>query len=314
MSKKLKVTLGALLLIAGFLVVRVGLYFKNSVKTANSIKAPTVLSAQIEDPFNQDSDEDGISDRDEIIYGLDAYEKDTDGDGYLDGEEIASGHDPSDPFANSKSGNAGISLISRTANLTDRLLNLTAASIINDSGEIDPTQVTEKTYADILESIDNEGALSLYLSPPSDSDMKIINDNSEEAVKKYLKSISFIIEGGIVSSQGINEIATPNSTYHLYYENAYYSLRVIEVPSSWKEIHRAATLTFAQLANSFKIMRNLEEDPVRASLALNQVQSSFFSLINMLNSIVQLAIKQNIPLDSIMQMLQSANGFLPSPQ
>ncbi len=313
MSKQLKVTLGILLLIAGFLVVRVGLYFKHSVQTANSLKVPSVLSAQIENPLERDSDGDGLSDRDEIIYGLDAYTKDTDGDGYLDGEEIASGYDPSDASANSKSGVTGVSLRSPTANLTDRLMNLTIASIINDSGELDATQVNEKQYADILESVNNEGALSIYLPPPTDSDMKIIDDNSEEAVKKYLKSISFIVEAGVFPSAGINEIATPNSTYHLYYENTYYSLRAIEVPSSWKEIHRATTLTFAQLANSFKIMRNLEEDPMRASFALNQVQSSFLSLANILNSITQLAIKQNIPLDSILQMLQSANGFLQSP-
>ncbi|MEK7154319.1 MAG: thrombospondin type 3 repeat-containing protein [Patescibacteria group bacterium] len=314
MSTKLKIILGTLLIVAAFLVIRVGSSFYKSAKTAALISQTIVTPAPEENFLTKDSDGDGISDRDEIIYGLDAYNKDTDGDGYLDGEEVASGYDPSDPFSNSKSGKTGISLVSPTANLTDRLLNLTIASIINNSGELDPTQVNEKQYADILEAVNNEGALSVYLPPPSDSDMKIINDNSKEAVEKYIKSISFIVEGGVFSSEGINEIATPNSTYYLYYENTYYSLKVIEVPSSWKEIHRTTILTFAQLANSFKIMRNLEEDPMRASFALNQVQSSFLSLANILNSITQLAIKQNVPLDSVLQMLQSANGFLQSPQ
>lgn len=313
MSKKLKIILGVLVLVAGFFVVRIGSSFYRSAKTAALISQTITTPAPEENFLTKDSDGDGLSDRDEIIYGLDAYNKDTDGDGYLDGEEVASGYDPSDPFSNSKSGETGISLVSPTANLTDRLLNLTIASIINGSGELDPAQVSEKQYADILETVNNEGALSVYLPPPSDSDMKIINDNSKEAVEKYIKSISFIVEGGVFSSEGINEIATPNSTYHLYYENTYYSLRVIEVPSSWKEIHGATMLTFAQLANSFKIMRNLEEDPMRASFALNQVQSSFLSLANILNSITQLAIKQNVPLDSVLQMLQSANGFLQSP-
>ena len=81
MSTKLKIILGTLLLIAGFFVVRLGLYFKHSIQTANSLKVPSVLSAQIENPLERDSDGDGLSDRDEIIYGLDAYTKDTDGDG-----------------------------------------------------------------------------------------------------------------------------------------------------------------------------------------------------------------------------------------
>ena len=45
----------------------------------------------------QDSDNDGLSDQDEAIYGTDPLNPDTDGDGYLDGEEVKAGTDPLDP-------------------------------------------------------------------------------------------------------------------------------------------------------------------------------------------------------------------------
>jgi len=45
----------------------------------------------------KDSDNDGITDEEEKIYGADPFNPDTDGDGYLDGEEVLHGHDPLNP-------------------------------------------------------------------------------------------------------------------------------------------------------------------------------------------------------------------------
>jgi hypothetical protein len=48
----------------------------------------------------QDTDEDGLSDFDEIfVYGTSAYLPDTDGDGFTDKEEIEAGSDPLDPLS-----------------------------------------------------------------------------------------------------------------------------------------------------------------------------------------------------------------------
>ncbi len=41
-----------------------------------------------------DSDQDGLSDEEEKIYGTDPHNPDTDGDGYSDGAEVRSGYDP----------------------------------------------------------------------------------------------------------------------------------------------------------------------------------------------------------------------------
>lgn len=50
------------------------------------------------DPFNPDTDNDGLTDYEEVcIYGTDPLNPDTDGDGYLDGEEVAAGYNPLGP-------------------------------------------------------------------------------------------------------------------------------------------------------------------------------------------------------------------------
>ncbi len=44
-----------------------------------------------------DSDQDGLTDTEEKLYGTDPHKADTDGDGYTDGSEVAAGYDPLKP-------------------------------------------------------------------------------------------------------------------------------------------------------------------------------------------------------------------------
>jgi len=319
MSQKLKIILGVLLAIAGFLVIRWGLYFNRSAENAALLSQTVATPAPEQNPLTKDSDGDGLSDRDEIIYGTDPFNKDTDGDGYWDGEEIATSYDPLDPTSNPKTAKRSSLPFSTNANLTDRLLDLSVASLITDSGDIDPGQMTDSKLADIMQSINNEATIALIVPPPTDADIKITDDNSRETVTKYLNSVGSIFEETLFSKssgmlQGISMSGDISSEYPAYYQNIYNSLKIIEVPSSWKEMHKSTLTVFLQLANSFEIIQKLDEDPVKAGFAANQVQSSFLSLIDILNSITQLAIKQNIPLDPVMQMLESAGNLPQSTQ
>lgn len=74
--------------------------FKQKLSTA--ITAVFIISfaffVYAEQPFDKnvfnDSDQDGLSDEEERMYGTDSFNRDSDGDGYSDGAEIKSGYDP----------------------------------------------------------------------------------------------------------------------------------------------------------------------------------------------------------------------------
>ena len=55
------------------------------------------LAGHDTDPNDPDSDDDGLSDGDEVDLGTDPNNPDTDGDGISDGDEVANGTDPLDP-------------------------------------------------------------------------------------------------------------------------------------------------------------------------------------------------------------------------
>lgn len=60
----------------------------------SSYNFKVVKSKNTQPNINLDTDNDGLTDEDEIIYGTDPHNRDTDGDGYPDGEEVAGGYNP----------------------------------------------------------------------------------------------------------------------------------------------------------------------------------------------------------------------------
>lgn len=311
MPTKLKIILGILLIVAAFLVIRVGSSFYRSAKTAALISQTVTTPAPEENFLTKDSDGDGLPDRDEIIYATDPYNKDTDGDGYRDGEEVMSGHDPLDSSGNDEIEGSLAFGNANSLNITQRAAGLALATIIGDDGQIDKSRISDENLDNVTQTTLQEAALSFSVSKISDSDIKIMEDDSPETIKKYINSIGPIIEENIISpntvGHGITSITATglSKDYPEFYRKAYESLKIIEVPPSWKELHKSGLILLLKLSDAFDALTVIDKDPVRAAYAIVMAQDSFLQLGTLLGQVASLAKSQNINTqDTILETLK----------
>ena len=60
--------------------------------------APSIATSSLsQSDSKMDTDQDGLDDQTEVIYGTDLNNPDTDGDGFKDGEEVTNGYNPNGP-------------------------------------------------------------------------------------------------------------------------------------------------------------------------------------------------------------------------
>ncbi len=301
MSSKLKFILGFLAVVAGFLLIRIGLVFRdNSTSTTayigNTVSSQTQTSPQ-DNPLTRDSDHDGLPDREEIIYGTDPFNPDTDGDGYKDGEEVMTGHNPLDPNDNPKTrpGNFG----SKQPNLTDSTANLTVASLIGGDGTLNPSQVKRAGVNDIISGLSTQATILLSIDPIKDSDIKTTIDNSQGALDSYVSKVAPIISTEVFNPSLLTKMVNSDADLQTAidnYQQADQALRTMEVPSSWKDVHKDlinSSEQFIKLAQALK-GDQVNTDPVKALFALKGMQGVLTNLSHATINATDLAKSQNI--------------------
>jgi hypothetical protein len=156
-----------------------------------------------------DSDQDGLSDEEELTYGTDPQKADSDGDGYSDGAEVQSGYDPTKPSPGDKLIPTAASTSTETPidpdqkNLT-REVTQKITDMIND-GDIDNQEIN----LDQVNMLVDE-SLSTQVSPDElpivtrddilikQDDFKGLTDEQIEEAKKndfidYLAGMSYLL-------------------------------------------------------------------------------------------------------------------------
>jgi hypothetical protein len=112
-----------------------------------------------------DSDQDGLSNKDEIIYKTDAQKPDTDGDGYSDGAEVKSGYDPAKPAPGDKLTTGATSTLTTDSNLKTSL-----------SGTKNLTEEISDQIASMVSSSDSSKGI----------DVNSINNLIEEKISSHI--------------------------------------------------------------------------------------------------------------------------------
>jgi len=285
----------------------------------------------------RDSDNDGLSDWDEELYKTDPHNPDTDGDGTPDGEEIKLGRNPLVRAPGDKlffyplpyGDKYNITNQVLNEEMLDSILNsyiLQKGEYILDHPEIDSPddfavftdQETVKemskraiaqAYSEMIDKA-NEAVKAIpeiFNFEITDKDILVTEDNSKEAVEKYLARVSLILnsdnfflqERAYSALKASLEEKDFSKLDQLIKENdiKIETAKTIVVPSSWKEIHKEGLRLTLLIRNIYASFRDLQNDPLKAYLALEELEKFPNSWNELMKEAVNLAQEQGIELE-----------------
>lgn len=257
-------------------------------------------SLNVESAVSKDDfDNDGLTDEEEKLYGTDWRRPDSDGDGYLDGEEIASGYNPLRPAPGDELGDrANLKPRPIPKNLTQSLSQGLTSKLAN--GEFEPIS-TEDGFdfigAQQIDDAINDGlgfaivatTREYSLQEIPDSEIVISSDNSQEAMDRFPSLVTEALTQALKSVKGaeklnksdleavLEALQTRNfSKLEVYIESLekiYQAIKKVPVPDKWIEIHKDhLSITLAKI-KIIKIIKEIDSDPLKVSLALQQYES-----------------------------------------
>lgn len=258
-----------------------------------------------------DSDQDGLSDEEERLYGTDPFNPDTDGDGYSDGVEVRSGYDPLKPAPGDKIIESEDSTTPQAVlspadeeNLTNEISIEIANLISQKEGENQDIALDDLDA--LIQQVAGEELDFDSLPEIDESEIKIKKQkysglSAEEKAEKekkdsqeYLVSIAYILIAN--SPQNISKKEDLDSfsgqiskemeafAYNLYDTSYFESLaergektleqmKDVEVPEKHLDLHKKG-LKLARYAVSLKDTAKPDpEDPVKTITNFSKVQS-----------------------------------------
>lgn len=273
--------------------------------------------------FN-DSDQDGLSNDEERLYGTDLMNKDTDGDGYNDGVEVSSGYDPLKPAPGDKIISGEETKVSTSLNETATTLpseNLTEkasyeiADLIkntHETGENISMETINESVAKILDQdstevilpeIDIEGIKIKKISKNLSN--KKYEEQKKEDVLEYLTVLSYLIANNApknfqtqsdfenilnqISMESLAGLASGNlkalEDISKRGEKMMNELREVEVPEDMIDIHVKA-LKMASYATKLKgEMKPTDTDPLGQIALLSKTQGFFLGVAELGNDV-----------------------------
>lgn len=257
----------------------------------------------------QDSDQDGLSNDEEKLYGTDAFNKDSDGDGYSDGVEVESGYDPLKKAPGDKltpaSSTTGLKKTSEPTdtNMTEQVTNEIAVALknANSSGEAVTLDQIDTAVQKILSGNSSEEVvlpeveikdIKIKKAPSKNLSEKKQLAEEKKDVLEYLTVMSYLVANNSpkafhteedlteifssVSSDSISALASGNMQYlnelSAKGEKMLEETKSIEVPEAMLDVHVKA-LKMAKYAAQLKSeLKPTQDDPISQIATLSKAQ------------------------------------------
>ncbi len=297
--------------VLAFLIFGGGFWFfsKSNKPSEKPLAAGNLKTAEpiIAEELDKDSDNDGLKDWEEALWGTDPVNPDTDKDGTLDGEEIKQDRNPLVPGPNDKLPKPSVNSNEETASpeqpdtLTSALSKQLFAAYLTDKqsgGQIsgDQKQALLDSFMASLDSFNQTETKEVYTK----SDLQISKNSDRNAIKEYGNNFALIIKKyfGPISE---NEMAvfqnalTKNNEKEFEklgpiagaYRNTAREALSLTVPNDFSDSHLTIINGFIAIAKEIDILKNTAQDPTRSLLALKQYQTdvatTYASLKNLNN-------------------------------
>ncbi len=279
MSKRLKIVF-LLTLVVGILVIwqigtKISVLFSGASELgleSDEIRGPLYIST---DP---DADKDGISDRDEALYGTDPNNPDTDNDGFLDGEEILSNCNPLNEDFDSCSDSTEV-------NLTQLAANIVAGGLVE--GQLLGNKISGVPIENQINDINNEliDTFIKQFKVVMPQDLILTSNNDKATIDNYINEVRKAINPNIsMSPYALQEIIESGTLYwrrsfnttnpyfeemYVRYDRAYRNMETIAVPNTWEYHHATLMTAIKHNTRIYELLSNPSQDEISSRIALN---------------------------------------------
>ncbi len=282
-------------IVAGFFVYKFAQYIHAIANGGTAVQHTTPLPTA-----DEDSDHDGLSNQQEVIWNTDPFNPDTDGDGFKDGEEVNSGHSPLVP---------GPDDLINADNLTQQFSDLAASGLL--AGDLQPDS---PNYAQSLEDITSgvtDSAAYLFNQQVNPDSLSVINPDQEtnqhyadEVVKllgrftetaktQYAKNADNL---KLIGSSGFanSEIKNFYSSQQSIYSDILNQGMTLRVPRPFLNNHADFLTLVQQMQYISQSIASGDTDPIKAALAFDALRNTYDNLLSVLISFDQIMSDQHV--------------------
>jgi Bacterial TSP3 repeat len=229
---------------------------------------------------NTDTDGDALQDWEETLWNTDPHNTDTDGDGVSDGSEVAQGSNPTifgkDQRPVSDLAQSTTTALARTT--TESVARSLMTSAMLDLKDKDPGNdpvTRNKMVSDAIRV-----AADSYTPPTFDSKEVVVIPVTKESSREYARAVSTLIDKMVSENpderatlatlaQGDTSAARTLGKIAANYYTSIEDFKQIPVPQDAVSIHVDIVNALLQYAYIFESVGAMQEDPMRATVALN---------------------------------------------
>ncbi len=239
---------------------------------------PEVAEDEVNTSSSLDTDEDGLKDWEETLWGTDSKNKDSDKDGVLDGEEVSKNRNPllagpNDVLSEKELlTKQGIAETNQNLSPSDTFARniFTEVVSLKESNSFTPENKTR-----VVDELTQSAKQNFSYNSYTRVGLKVFGGEEKEKIKKYASEFATIQIDMFLAMYKNKDVFQNNvSKMSEIYAKTATDLYKIEVPQVISGQHLTIVNNYELSSSAFSYIHNYKKDPVTAGIALQYYQST----------------------------------------